>query len=78
MHIAPIRQVQLLQTEKNSIEVTYAMERELHPGEEQQLTAALHASFGYPYRISYRRVERIERSGNGKFEDFISALSHYC
>lgn len=74
MHVAPIRQLQLVQTGKDSIVVTYAMERELNGDEERLLTAALRTSLGFNYRMDCRRVERIPRSPNGKFEDFISQM----
>jgi phenylacetate-CoA ligase len=74
MHIAPIRQLQLVQREVDSIEVIYAMERDLNSTEAQQLIAALNASLGFPYRIVCRRVDQIQRSQNGKFEDFISRM----
>ena len=74
MHVAPIRQLQLIQTARDRIEVTYAMERMLNDDEERQLTAALRSSLGFPYRMTCRWVDRIPRSPNGKFEDFISQV----
>ncbi len=74
MHVAPIRQLQLVQTGKDSIMVTYAMERELNSHEERLLTTALRTSLGYSYQLTCRRVESIPRSPNGKFEDFISQV----
>jgi hypothetical protein len=46
----------------------------LNDDEEQHLTAALRAGLGYPYRMTCRRMDRIPRSSNGKFEDFISRV----
>lgn len=75
MHVAPIRQLQLVQTGRDRIEVTYVMERELNDDEERRLSATLRASLGFPYRMTCRWVDHIPRSPNGKFEDFISQVA---
>lgn len=74
MHVAPIKQLQLIQTGRDQIEVIFAMERELSDEEEHRLTGTLQTTLGFPYRMICRRVGQIPRSPNGKFEDFISRI----
>ena len=38
------------------------------------LAAALHRSFGFPFRVSVEQVERLERSVRGKREEFVSLV----
>ncbi|MDD5285341.1 MAG: hypothetical protein PHD54_05740 [Desulfuromonadaceae bacterium] len=74
MHLAPIRQLQLIQTGRDQIKAIYAMGRELSNDEERELTNALRTTLCFRYRITFMRVDEIPRSPNGKFEDFISKM----
>lgn len=76
MHVAPIKQLQLIQTGRDQIEVIFAMERELSDEEEHRLIGTLQTTLGFPYRMICRRVDQIPRSPNGKFEDFISRIDN--
>lgn len=73
-HIAPIRQIQLVQKTARCIEVRLVAGRSLDSGEEDRLTAALRQSLGHPYEFSFVRLERIPRAASGKYEDFISEV----
>ena len=73
-HIAPIRQIQLVQREPDGIEARLVSDRPLAAEEEQALGAVLQERLGYPFRITFRYLEQIERKANFKYEDFISEL----
>lgn len=72
--IAPISQFQLIQHSLQHIEVKLVMLRELTPNEEEELTVILNTALGYPFRLTYSRVETIPRSAGGKHEDVICLL----
>ena len=73
--IAPIRQLQLIQTTHAYIEVHYVMSRELSLAEQQQMQSTLQSSLGYPYALSFHRHDQpIRRGALGKYEDFVSAV----
>jgi phenylacetate-CoA ligase len=74
LQIAPIRQFRLVQTTLDTIELHYAMERELGAFERSALAAAFGERFGYPFRFGFVRVDRFEEMAGGKFEDFVSRL----
>ncbi len=71
-HLQPIRQVQLIQTDRESIRVRMVAQRPLHNDEARELIAILQERFTYPFTIHIDYVEAIERSSSGKYEDFIS------
>lgn len=72
--IAPIRQVQVVQRTLEEIELRMVAERPLTAAEEARLTAVFQRSLTHPFRITLVYREAIGRSGNYKFEDFISEL----
>ena len=72
---APIRQFRVIQTARNSLEVTYAMDRALTASEEKALKEAIGERLGYAFNIVWNRVDLIERTPNAKYEDFVSQLS---
>ncbi|MCC7484364.1 MAG: phenylacetate--CoA ligase family protein [Burkholderiales bacterium] len=71
MHVAPIRQLQLVQKSLRSIEARIVAARALEPAEEAALAAALRRTLGHPYEITVRGMATIPRTPGGKFEDFI-------
>src|SRR4029079_18903731 len=73
--IAPVRQVQVVQRTMEDIEIRLVAERRLNASEESQLAAAFRESLMHPFRIMFAYREEIGRSGNYKFEDFISELA---
>jgi phenylacetate-CoA ligase len=72
--LAPIGQLQLVQTTVQDIEVRLVMARPLTPAEETALTDFLTASFGHPFTYAITYVDEIERTPGGKFEAVISRL----
>ncbi len=73
-HIAPIRQIQLVQKTLRHIEVRIAAPRGLEGNEEQSLAAALRRSLGHPYEFTFVRLDLIPRTASGKYEDFVSEI----
>jgi phenylacetate-CoA ligase len=72
--IAPIRQLQVVQRTLDDIELRLVAERPLTAPEEARLFAAFQRSLAHPFRIALAYRDQIGRSGNYKFEDFISEL----
>lgn len=70
-HIAPIGQIQVIQTAREDIELNVVCKRDLAEGEKLELTTALNQSLGFEYRVTVHRVEAIPRPKGGKYEDFI-------
>lgn len=75
MHIAPIRQIQLLQRSPGKITVRLVVERMLSGIEQRTLTEVLQASLNYPFDISLEYCNDIRNPVNGKYEDFVSDLT---
>lgn len=65
----------MTQTDSASLKIDYVMERPLSAEEASRLAVALSEKFGYRFAIVWNRVERIERSAGGKYEDFVSMLT---
>lgn len=74
MHIGGIRQIQLIQTRLDSIDVKLAVSPALSPAQEADLTAGLHKSLPYPFKLRFEYVSDIPRLPSGKYEDFVSQL----
>ena len=72
--LAPIRQYQFAQIEKDAIEVRLAVSRDLTKDEETAVAKWTQAKFVYPFRISFACSHDLPRSKAGKFQDFISEL----
>ena len=66
-----IRRVQLAQTALDTVEVRMETDRDLAADEHQRLCASLRERLGWPLTLDLRRVERIGRADDHKFEDFI-------
>ena len=73
--IAPVRQYQFIQHDREHIEVRLATARALGASEEEALRAHICRSLGHPFSIRFAYMEEIPRGANGKFEDFISRAS---
>jgi phenylacetate-CoA ligase len=74
-HLAPVRQLQVAQRTLEDIEIRVVADRPLTAAEEASLAAAFREMFLYPFRIGFAYRDQIGRSGNYKFEDFISELN---
>lgn len=73
LRIAPVRQIQFVQTTPGDIEVKLVMADPMATAEEERLRDYLRGCFGYPFHIRFIYVDNIPRSAGGKFEDFVSA-----
>ncbi|NNM30598.1 MAG: phenylacetate--CoA ligase family protein [Akkermansiaceae bacterium] len=72
--IAPITQHQLVQKDLENIEVRLVAERPLETGEEDELRKVIAEHLGHEFHFTFVRVDRIERSAGGKFEEFLSEV----
>jgi phenylacetate-CoA ligase len=75
MHIAPLRQIQLVQKSREHIEARLVVAAPLDPEQERQFARTLQDSLGYPITVTFRYPERIERAPGFKYEDFISEVA---
>ncbi|MBI5463093.1 MAG: phenylacetate--CoA ligase family protein [Gammaproteobacteria bacterium] len=73
--IAPIRQLQLVQTALTQIMARLVVARPLTAQETDTFASRLQARLGYPFVIELRYQEDIPRSAGGKYEDFISEVA---
>jgi phenylacetate-CoA ligase len=71
-HVAPIRQLQLVQKSRQDIRVRIVAPRDLSDDEASRLVEVLRNCLGHPFRMTIERVDEIARAGNFKFEDFVS------
>jgi len=69
--IAPIRQIQLAQRDRDTILVRLRMDRPLAADERAALVNAFTACLGYPFRFSFEVQPGPIRGDNGKYEDFV-------
>jgi phenylacetate-CoA ligase len=72
---ASIRQLQLVQHTRETIEARYVAERELFADEQSTLVAAIHEALGFPFAVTLTRVPEITRSAGMKCEDMISMVA---
>ncbi len=70
--IGPIEQFQVVQKDRDSLEVRTVGPRDLTAAEAAQLKAALTEALGCTYRLTLLRLPEIPRTAGGKYEDFIS------
>lgn len=73
--IAPIQQLQMIQRTRRGVEARFVAERPLHAAEESAMVAAIHDALGFPFEVTLRQVDAIERSPSMKFEDFLSLVA---
>jgi phenylacetate-CoA ligase len=72
LHVLPILQFQLLQTEPDLLEVRLVTERPLTLDEERLVTERTQQALGHPFRLEFRYFEgRLPMPASGKFEDFM-------
>lgn len=74
-HIAPIRQVQVMQKKPDEIVLRVVSTRPLSDHEHRLLIDTFKDTLKFPHHIDIERVASIPRSGNFKFEDFISEIA---
>ncbi|HUJ02435.1 MAG TPA: hypothetical protein VLW75_02275, partial [Rhizomicrobium sp.] len=70
--IAPVRQYQFIQNDRQNIEVRLVTERPLDAREEEALSAHMQKALGHPFALRFIYFEgAIPAGANGKFEEFI-------
>ena len=74
MGIAELRQFQVVQTGRETIELKLVVDAPLSAQQEQRLQQVLGESLGYPFQIAISYHAGLPRSAGGKFEDFVSLL----
>lgn len=67
-----IGQFQIVQHSLDRIEIRLVADRKLSVEEQARASAYLHGELGAHWRLEFSYPEVIERSGRGKFEDFVS------
>jgi len=72
-HLAPVRQLQLVQRSVEEVAVRVVAARPLSPPEKAALVRALQQSLRHPFRMPVEEVAEISRSGH-KYEDFVSEM----
>ena len=74
--IAPVRQYQLIQRTLHSVEVRLVCDRPLLAAEEAQLREVIRSALGHPFALRFAYYEcELPRAANGKFEEFVCAIS---
>jgi phenylacetate-CoA ligase len=70
--IAPIVQYQIVQEDREHVEMRLVVERPLTAEEESGLTAHVQKSLGHPFQIRLSYFDgKIPASPTGKFEEFV-------
>jgi phenylacetate-CoA ligase len=72
--IAPIRQLQAVQTAIDQVRLRVVASRSLTSAETRQLQETFAGMLGFPHTIVVDEVAEIPRQANAKFEDFVSQL----
>ena len=71
--IAPILQYQMIQQDRERIELRIVVERPLTIEEQSNLVAHVQTSLGHPFALTVSYFDgRIPTAANGKFEEFVS------
>lgn len=73
IHIAPIRQFQIVQTSLRQLEFRMLVDQPLSSMQQQQLKQTLRSHLGEYFVIQLQECDSLKRAASGKFEDFICA-----
>ncbi len=73
-HIAPIKQLQIVQDRLDHLNVNLVLEQPLSSIQEAQFREVLLKCLNYPFEIDFIYMEEIVRNKNGKFEEFVSEI----
>lgn len=74
-NVAPVRQLQIVQTSLEALQLNLVVERVLSPDEEVALLALVQSRMPAPFVMTFNYVPDIPRSDSGKYEDFYSLVS---
>ena len=72
---APVRAVQVAQKSLSEIEMRLVVDRKLTEAEERALCEILLNSVGTRFTVSFAYWNRLPRTEDGKFEDFVSLIA---
>jgi len=73
--IAPIRQFQFIQHERETIEVRLASDAPLSADQERRIAELIHAALNHAFKLNFTYFpESIPRGPGGKFEEFICLI----
>lgn len=70
-HIAPVEQFQVIQKDRDSVELRVVALRDLTPAEVHAMFTALRQALDCDYRMTLLRLAQIPRGTGDKYEDFI-------
>jgi phenylacetate-CoA ligase len=70
--IAPIRQYQVIQRDRDLLEVRLVSDSPVTPEQEKRLGGLIHAALGFPFQLRFVYFpDKIPRGPGGKFEEFV-------
>ena len=75
MNIAPLKQFQMVQHSLNKIELKVVIDEKLSQEQEAAIVQVLKENLGHPFEVNISYHPKLDRSANGKFEDFVSMIS---
>ena len=75
-NIAPIQQFQVVQHSLEDIEVKLVLSRPIREQEIDDLTKMFHQTLRHPFNVTIVQLDDIPRSAGGKYEEFVSLLTH--
>jgi phenylacetate-CoA ligase len=73
--IAPIRRVQMVQVDREQLEMRMTADRPVTADEERRLIEVIHRWVGYPFQVRFKYLDAFPPNANGKFEDFVSRVT---
>jgi phenylacetate-CoA ligase len=74
--IAPVRQYQLVQREREAIEVRMVVDVPLTPDQERQLGVVIREALGFVFSLQFTYFpDQIPRGPGGKFEEFVCEIT---
>jgi phenylacetate-CoA ligase len=72
--VPDVEQIQLIQRSQDDVEVRYAREQPLSSAEGHAGGQRIHQAIGYPFRLTFTRLDTIARQPNGKYETFFAEI----
>lgn len=73
--VAPVLAAQVVQKSLSEVEMRLVVERQLTAGEEHALAEILLQYLGNRFAVSFAYLDRLPRTADGKFEDFVSQVA---
>jgi len=70
--VIPVKQIQTIQDAPDHLEMRLVVEGSITQDQEQQVTAIVRKSLGYPFTIKFTYMDEIPRAKSGKYEEFVS------